>query len=167
MHLVMKPKFTPNFNINDIRKVIVERVSLLEAETLSILKDIGGKFVRDARSTQTYKDRTGNLRHSIGFIILKDGVQIFGNFQDPGFELIKDEDGKSKKLVGATFGQKLAITIGEQNPVGYVLIVVAGMSYAGYVEAKGYDVLTGSTLTAETNLKSELDFISNALKGIR
>lgn len=163
----MKPKFTPNFNINDIRKVIIDKVNRVELVTLDQLKQIGEQFIIDARSTNTYKDRTGNLRHSIGYVILKDGVEIFGSFSEPGQELVKDKEGKSKPLVGASIAKKLAITIGEQYPVGYVLIVVAGMSYAGYVEAKGYDVLTGSSLSAETNLVRSINKIAERLKRMR
>ena len=44
-------------------------------------------------------------------------------------------------------------TIKAKYPKGLVLIVVAGMNYAAYVEAKGYNVLSSAELMAENILK--------------
>ncbi|GAO43794.1 hypothetical protein [Flavihumibacter petaseus] len=166
----MGMKFTPQFSSYDITEFIRRQVSVVENATLDQLQQIGEQFVRDARSTSTYKDRTRNLRGSIGYIILKDGAVVFGNFVEPNRKSTgKRTTKKAKKesvenFVGTELGRKLAIEIGKEHPVGYVLVVVAGMSYAGYVEAKGYDVLTGSSLSAEANLVKAINKIQARLK---
>lgn len=45
---------------------------------------------------------------------------------------------------GVTNGLNLADEAASEHSNGIVLIVTAGMQYALYVEAMGYDVLTGS-----------------------
>ncbi|SFS30783.1 hypothetical protein [Lutibacter maritimus] len=111
---------------------------------LEILQYLGEKFVNEARSNDTYKDRTGNLRSSIGYIILKDGKIIESNF--------------SGKKVGKNKGAEIANEIKTEYPDGYVLIGVAGMNYAAAVEAKGFDVITGAAPEVEL-LKSILSEI--------
>ena len=53
------------------------------------------------------------------------------------------------KTEGKNQGQKTAEEVALQYPEGYVLIGVAGMKYAAYVEAKNFDVITGSAPEAE------------------
>lgn len=154
-------RFTPKFSVHDIRRMIERRVAVIENASVDQLKQIGELFIIDARSTRTYTDRTGNLRHSIGYLILKDGEQIFGNFQEAG-------TGKNKEpLVGSENGHKLALEVGKEHSTGYVLIVVAGMNYAAYVEAKGFDVITASGLTAEANLKRAIARLQERIKKMK
>lgn len=101
-----------------------------DKKLLQTLQYLGEQFVNKARISGNYTDRTGNLRSSVGYIILNNGKIIDSNFQ-----------GKQKgKNQGISVANEVAIT----HPVGYVLIGVAGMNYAAYVEAKGFDVITGS-----------------------
>lgn len=111
---------------------------------------IGETFIANARSNDTYKDQTGNLRSSIGYVILKDGEQIFGAF--PG------RTGEGKARAAKTVDEAKA-----KAPRGFVLIVVAGMEYALYVEAMGYDVLTASGQIAGNDLKKAVEQISKKL----
>lgn len=137
----MKPKFTQK----SIRRHIDRAIEGFENVLIDTFSQVGAQFVRDARLTQTYKDQTGNLRHSIGFTVLKDGVSIFENFENDGVGT-----GKARELIN---------NLSDDFRKGYALIVVAGMNYAAYVEAKGYDVITGSSLQAETELKRILNKI--------
>ena len=50
---------------------------------------------------------------------------------------------------GSRGGKEYAMQLVRDFPHGIVLIVVAGMNYASYVSAKGYDVLDGSELLAD------------------
>lgn len=84
-----------------------------------------------------YIDWTANLRSSIGYIVVVDGKVYKGN--SPSFDIV----GNGKE--GVEKGKKYASELAKQYPSGVVLIVVAGMQYAKYVQARGYDV----TLTAE------------------
>lgn len=102
----------------------------------------GEEFLNKARVNGNYTDRTGNLRASIGYIILNNGKILTQSF------------GGSKKD-GASQGQKVAKEIAQRYTKGFVLIGVAGMNYAAYVEAKSYDVISGSAPGSE-DLKSIL-----------
>ncbi len=133
----------PNFNAADIRAALEKDAKRIEAAIITRLAYLGEECVNHARSLDTYKDQTGNLRSSIGYIIARDGKilkQFFGTAN-------KDEGGKGKSTA-----QKIALEILVGEGSGYVLIVVAGMNYASAVEARGLDVLA----SAEQYAKKEL-----------
>ena len=49
---------------------------------LVFLQAGGEKFIEVARRSGSYKDQTGNLRSSIGYIIAKDGEVVTENFKE-------------------------------------------------------------------------------------
>lgn len=168
----MALKFEPKFSMNDLMRGINIQVEKVENAILDQIKQIGEQFIIEARSTNTYKDRTRNLRGSIGYVILKDGKQIFGDFQRPktiaALKKKKNgEDQEQAEYVGDRVGKELALKIGEDYPVGYVLICVAGMNYAAAVEAKGYDVITGASITAEKTFKRVMQRLQQRLKKLK
>lgn len=132
------------FNIGQITQVLEEFQADVDRKSLTTLQYLGEEFVNKARLSDTYTDRTGNLRSSIGYIILKDGEVVDMNFEG-GVE------GKRK-------AEEFAKSIGIAHSHGYVLIGVAGMDYAAAVESKGYDVITGSAPT-DNDVKSMLNEI--------
>lgn len=131
------------------------------------LRKVGEAFVARARENNTYRDRTGNLRSSIGYVILYNGEQIYQSFKKfPAGD--QKEEPKVKKKMGApkitakdgVYQAKAVIDESKRKfPKGFVLIGVAGMDYAAAVESKGKDVLTGSSIQAEADLKIALDRI--------
>lgn len=141
----------PQFNSQQIRQRLIQQKERIEQALLLRMKRVGEAFITDARNNASFTDRTGNLRSSIGYIILKDGEQIFGAF--PG----DSSEGKGQ-------GEQIAEQVGDAFPTGFVLIVVAGMDYAAAVESKGYDVLTLSSKRAETNLVRSLQELINKVK---
>jgi hypothetical protein len=145
MGLTITPKFKPS----DLRAMLEARFKLIEAALLLRLQRTGEQFVINARTKGDYTDRTGNLRNSIGYVILKDGEQIGGEVKGG------TEGGKSADRV-------LQDAIGK-FPRGYVLIVVAGMDYAAAVESKGKDVLTGSSKIATRQLKDAMTQIAKKM----
>jgi hypothetical protein len=134
------------FGSHQIKNVIENFQKENEKRTLISLQYQGELFVNKARLSGTYRDITGNLRSSIGYVILKNGVEVDSNF-------IGNSDGSLK-------GKNVANEVAKQYPKGYVLIGVAGMDYAAYVEAKNYDVITGSAPTS-AELKSILNAINS------
>lgn len=138
--MVIEPKFTPTEVANQLRK----QLNVIESAIVTRLSREGERFVNNARSVNTYTDRTGNLRSSIGYVVLKDGKQISGFF--PG--------GKGE---GKAQGMRTAAEAAKAHRKGYVLIVVAGMNYAAYVENTGRDVLTNSANKAEQDIKASLN----------
>lgn len=155
----------PRFNIN---KILVERLERIDQVILEQLQFIGETFVKNARLNGDYDDQTGNLRSSIGYVILKNGEQI-----DENFETVppKNVGKKSKnKVSGDKKGDQVAreviyeIAQRFSSVQGYVLIVVAGMEYAAAVEAKGRDVLTASSITAKNDLKIAIEALKGKIK---
>ena len=129
---------TPNSAIDDHIEELAERRMQAIVRNLSY---VGEQCVNEARSRSgnQYTDQTGNLRSSTGYVVVVDGniVQI-GNFQQ-----IKSGS------EGTREGQSFARQIASKFPKGICLIVVAGMKYASYVSAKGYNVLDSSELLAD------------------
>lgn len=115
------------------------------------LQFAGETFVNEARTNNTYFDDTGNLRSSIGYIILIDGKVVDASFAKQS----GSNDGDLGKLQGQTFASEVA----DEFPKGLVLIGVAGMEYAASVEAHGYDVITGAASKTGELLKSILSEI--------
>ena len=117
------------------RKYVQERVNKFrenfDKKMHHTLVYMGEQFINKARVNGNYTDQTGNLRASIGYIVLKDGAILNQAFQ-------------GNKQEGIAQGQKIANEIAQQYTRGFILIGVAGMNYAASVEAKGYDVISGS-----------------------
>lgn len=124
------------FAMGAIRSRMQDSVQAYENKLLDALKYEGEYFINQARANGTYKDQTGNLRASIGYVILKDGKEIFASFIDGG-----TKDGKK---IAKRESERIIQEVVQTEYRGYVLIGIAGMSYAAAVESKGYDVITGS-----------------------
>ncbi len=127
---------TPEGAISDFIGQQVERIT---SALIYNLCAVGEQVLNQARSTNSYKDQTGNLRSSIGYVVAVDGEVV----QSSSFEVVKDG------ADGSRDGKSYALDLVKQFPEGIVLIVVAGMNYASYVSAKGYDVLDSSEVLAD------------------
>lgn len=137
---------TANFNISQIDGFITLKIEALEKKLVKKLIDSGRQFVKLARENGGYNNVTDNLRSSIGFMVLKDGVVLNLNFRQVG-------SGTKGKIEAIAFAQGLA---GTTYNNGYVLLVVAGMKYAASVESRGKDVITGSSQVVESFLKEAI-----------
>lgn len=129
-------RLTPVSQIDDFIQSKIER---LERAIIDNMAYVGETCVNVARDTNSYKDQTGNLRSSIGYILIKNGRVI----QMSDFEQVKEGE------KGVTEGSKFAKSLTKKFPQGIVLVVVAGMNYAHHVAANGYDVLDSAQLMAE------------------
>lgn len=123
----------------EIDRYIAGRTEAIKKALVYNLCAIGEQVLNAARLTNSYKDQTGNLRSSIGYVVAVDGEIV----QMSSFDVVKNGGWGSKG--GKTYAMKLV----RDFPKGIVLIVVAGMKYASYVSAKGYDVLDSSELLAD------------------
>ena len=139
----LKPQFSNATIVGDLEKFASEQ----ESKFIEAMAYIGDEFVNAARSISTYQDQTGNLRSSIGYSVVKDGRTV--SFQIEG-------DSAEGKASAADF---LKSKVAEGPQEGIYLIVFAGMEYALYVEAKGYDVLTGSRPSRTEILNSFKDLL--------
>ena len=145
----------PLFSKGSIKRQIEQKKAVVESLIEMRLRRVGLDFVSKARINADFTDRTGNLRSSIGFIILKDGSPVYQNFET-------SKKGTDKQS-GLRRGLEFASKEGEILMVGYVLIVVAGMEYAAAVESKGFDVLTSGSIIASRELKGSLDELTRKL----
>lgn len=136
----------PKFTKKQITELLRERKERIYQAVLLRLKKIGEAFVKNARENGNYKDRTGNLRSSVGYVILRNGEQLFQNFKAVG------ADGKA----GLTAAKKVIDEAKGNFPNGLVLICVAGMEYAAAVESTGRDVITASSAIAEADLRKAI-----------
>lgn len=129
-------RLTPPAEIDRFIEAEVER---LKNALVYNLCAVGEQVLNAARLTNSYKDQTGNLRSSIGYVVAVDGEIV----QMSSFDVVKGGG------EGAKGGKAYAMQLVRDFPKGIVLIVVAGMNYASYVSAKGYDVLDSSELLAD------------------
>lgn len=143
-------------------------VKNIKAKTDSLIEScvetfcyVGERCVTEARKAGEYNDITGNLRSSIGYVVLFNG-QPYKYSQSRVFRgrKYKNKTYKGKKLVrkkgnmgvseGQAFLERLAKEFANRYPKGVVLIVVAGMKYAVYVEElHNLNVLSSAELLAD------------------
>lgn len=142
------------FDMRKVQSHINRKMKEVADHIITQLSYIGEECVKIARSEGSYEDITGNLRSSIGYVILYDGKVI--------------ENGSSKQYSGKKgngedgppAAEELLKALQAKFPWGIVLIVCAGMNYAAYVEAIHHKVVLS---TAE--LKAE-DLARKLLKGL-
>ena len=110
-----------------------------EDAILNILMYVGESCITEARDNGSYMDQTGNLRSSIGYVVVRDG-KIVG--MKVGEQVKEGTEGKGK-------AESYMTRLASEHSTGISLIVVAGMNYAVYVEGRGKNVLSSSELLAE------------------
>ncbi len=119
-----------------ITKPLQSGIDRLLMKIVEALYYIGAQCNNDARLNGSYRDRTGNLKSSIGFAVVVNGKIV---------KLTVKGDSPEGESEGRSFLEELA----SREYRGIVLIVTAGMQYAKYVSAKGYNVLDSSEILAE------------------
>ncbi|WP_067145342.1 hypothetical protein [Pseudotamlana agarivorans] len=130
----------PLFNRSQVQGIVDQFKIDTNNKFILALKYMGEEFVSEARLKGNYKDKSGNLRSSIGYIILDHGEVVESVF-----------NGKNK--IGRDKGEAFATEVASSYHTDLVLIGVAAMSYAAYVEAKNYDVISSA---AAITRKSDL-----------
>ncbi|SFE54357.1 hypothetical protein SAMN03003324_00841 [Pedobacter antarcticus] len=144
----------PSFTNAQVRKELERQLERIESAIISRLQYIGETFVNNARLNGKYLDQTGNLRSSIGYIVMKNRKVVKENFEKSG------KGGPKGVSSAKDYINKLKLNFGN----GYVLIVVAGMDYAAAVESRGKDVLTASSIIAKKDLQAAVRNFRKMLK---
>ena len=130
--------------LKGLSKRLHQSVDDVSEKILQALDSTGQRMVEVARNTKTYQDKTGNLTASIGYGVYRRGTQYsVGGF---GYG-----EGGQKGLA------KLEQVATQHKAKEYVLIVVAGMDYATYVERRGYVVLDTAGLQFDNIATTELN----------
>lgn len=149
----------PQFDQGLIRKRMTAFLEVIEEKQIERLQMLGEMCVTHARLIPPevgFRDQTGNLRSSIGYMIFKDGVVIHTGY--------KQVQGGNE---GVNAGQTLAKKVAQKYTNGIVLVVTAGMNYAIHVESKGRDVLTSAESLARQELPKMVEkLVSNINKAI-
>jgi len=147
----MKYGMTPLFDQHSLERWFDHFQNRAKERILILLQGAGEKFIDVARRNGSYKDQTGNLRSSIGYVIAKDGKVVAENFTE--------SDKGTDKTTGKYKGRRLAEEVSLSHVGGYILVGVAGMEYAAAVEAKGYEVISGANTQCEKYLRDTLKSI--------
>lgn len=151
---------TAKFNIDDLFRYIRDnRLPLFIQAVTEALERTCMQIVEEAKGLNTYTDRTNNLRSSIGYVIYNNGEHVADNFEATGI----GEEGDGSH--GVETGKQVAEDTAAMFPSGIVAVIVAGEHYALYVEARGYDVITGPSQSLNEKLQANLQQIKDAASG--
>lgn len=126
---------------------IDELTEQAENAIINILMYVGESCITEARDNGSYMDQTGNLRSSIGYVVVNNGNIV-------GIKVGEQvKDGTEGKGKAESYMTRLA----SEHSAGICLIVVAGMNYAVYVEGRGKNVLSSAELLAERMVPQMLE----------
>lgn len=125
--MAKKSGFIPLWTEKEVERWFNYHVDRAEEKIYLLMQRAGEEFVKIARQKGAYRDQTGNLRSSIGYVIAKDGDVLTENF-----ELSKKG---SEKSLGMREAKRLTSDLIGLHKNGWVLIGVAAMPYAAAVEA--------------------------------
>lgn len=123
----------------------------LEKAILFLLKYLGEELVKYAKDNHTYTDQTGNLTNSIGYAVVRNKEIVYYSANQPG--------------IGADSALQTALKMANECSSAFSLIVVAGMNYAAYVEAKGYNVILPAELKAKKDFPAAMNKLMAKAKG--
>ncbi len=125
--MAKKGGLTPMWSDKEVERWFNYFVDRAEEQIYKLVLKAGEEFVKYARKKGNYQDRTGNLRSSIGYVIVKDGDILTENYE-------LSEEG-SERHPGMREAKRLISDLIGVYSKGWVLIGVAAMPYAVYVEA--------------------------------
>lgn len=146
-----------NFTKDDVRKRFDAFLDMVEQKQIARLQRLGEMCLIEARSNKGYMMQTGALLSSTGYEVFVDGVAIHSQFDAASGA---ESEAATK---GIQSGQSIAEKIGKETK-GVALVVVAGMNYAAYVEARGYNVLSSAEHLAERELPRMLEKLITNIK---
>jgi hypothetical protein len=182
----IKAKFNLDKLLGEVYRKYEEEIkpAIIEAVRHACLETVAA-----AKQLDTYKDRTGNLRSSIGFVIYDNGEKASSYFQaEPVAAGVVQEEYsyETKEGIktavrevatggdgeeGKKSGEELADDIAKGLPNGIVAVIVAGMDYALWVESgggkgnkKGRDVISGPCLNLKSLLEENLQKLGDLHK---
>lgn len=131
-------------NLNMALSALKESQRVIKEEIFKALAKLGEECVakvRDRSQEESWFDQTGNLRSSIGYAIYDHGIEQIKS----SFSVVKNGG------QGASEGRKALENLAREYSRVYALVVVAGMNYAQFVEARdNKDVLASTELWARS-----------------
>ena len=149
---------TSTTTINSFLQRAAKKLQENVLKALSKLGDESVARIRNRSAKESWIDHTGNLRSSIGFAVYEQGSK----YMESAFsQVLGGTDGSSK-------GKKMINDLAKEYSRVYALVVVAGMEYAGEVEAlDSKDVLASTRIWAtsqvERRVKTAMDSAINEI----
>lgn len=151
-------------NPNDLDRLFAEVQAEYDRKAINWLTVLGERVVKYAREHGNYTDQTSNLRNSIGYIVIQSNKVVHDSFvgqTPPRNDPQSQADAEMAHQRGLAYANQVGATLGGYKTY---LVWVAGMEYARYVEAKGYDVIQGSGDWVEANARKLMDEFERYLK---
>lgn len=146
-----------NFTKENVRSYLEAFVEKVVQKQIRYMQYLGEMCLIEARNNKGYTMQTGALLSSTGYEVFVDGVAIHSQFDAAsGAE-------SEAAARGVKIGQSIAEKVGKETK-GIALVVVAGMNYAAYVEARGYNVLSSAEHLAERELPRMLEKLITDIK---
>ncbi len=150
------------FNLNGVETDIKRHQKRLERIVQDVFAAEGEKLtshIRNRSKQESWIDQTGNLRSSVGYVVVKNGVKV----GQSSFSQVKGG------AEGAQIGKTIAEQRATEQKANYAVSVVAGMEYAEFVEAhENKDVLASAKLMAQDDIATMEEDISIRFdKGIK
>lgn len=139
----------PNVSaFDDLMKLIPQVMANEIVRALTYLGEQCVKRIRDRSPEDSWFDQTGNLRSSIGYAVLDHGRKT----------IVSAFDAIGGATDGPEKGRQLIESLTSQYADVYALLVVAGMDYAEFVEARdNKDVLAATDLWAKQQLQTYME----------
>lgn len=136
--------------LSEVDRILYKSFEILKNEITKCLVKLGEECIakiRDRSKEESWIDRTGNLRSSIGYAVYDYGIKQI----ESAFQIVRNGN------EGSSEGKKMISQLGSEYSNAYALVVVAGMNYASYVEAlENKDVLASTELWAKSIVDSRL-----------
>lgn len=146
-------------SLSEINAIFDTGTKQIDSVTIQALTNLGNECVTEARDRsqeESWFNQTGNLRSSVGYVVVAHGEIV----KTSGFETVLSGSEGSKT------GKELAVRLAKNYSSGYVLIVVAGMYYAEYVEAKdSKSVLASAELLAHAEFYHMMEKLKSQVVG--
>jgi hypothetical protein len=142
----------PMFGSGAVAAKVMAFQQNLERATEFLLKYLGEELAKYAKDNHNYTDQTGNLTNSIGYAVVRNKEIVYsGGENQPG-------EGFQEAL-------KVAMKMAAKADETFSLIIVAGMNYAAYVEARGYNVILPAELKAKKDFPEAMNKLMEKAKG--
>jgi hypothetical protein len=130
-------------DFSEIDDMLKQVDSFIKDEVVPAMVEAGESAVDYAIQNGEYKNRTGTLRKSNKYLVDKEGLLLYNDATSVNGEASVDF---ADMVIDP---DKVDVVTG--TPDGKIV------QYASFVEAKGYDVLSGAALHAEKLLKDKFE----------
>lgn len=147
-----------------VEQFMQKATDIMFSEIKTALAKLGEECVvrvRDRSAKESWIDRTGNLRSSVGYAIYDHGRK----FIESAFAIVKDGG------EGQSAGKDMIGSLANQYSNVFALVVVAAMNYADFVESlENKDVLASTELWARSvvdgRIKTAIDYATSEINSM-